>query len=334
MAFRRRSHRTASSAHPVVQVGDTAGVPDVLAEGLVELGVPTVGFKPPPRSPRAGTARKALDAPLRLLDARSGLRKLSPSLVHVHYATAALWYLDRHPLVVHCHGTDVRGITGGRRRLLDLVFSRADLVVVATPDLLRDVPEGARYLPNPVDTDLVSPGAGDSGDPEGDVLVFSALSDIKGADQLLATVRELRERRPSLRITAIEMGDRVAEVAAAGATVVPRRPQAELPQLIGSHRVVLGQQHLRALGTAELQAMSCGRPVVGVADAGLYGGELPIAVGAGAGANADAVLRLLEDPAAAAQLGSAARSWVVRHHRSEAVVERLAGWYRQLWAEP
>lgn len=321
-----------SVEHPVVHVGDTAGVPDLLRRGLEELGVPTVGFTPPAHGAHAGTTRKVLAAPRRFLDARRGIAKLSPALVHVHYATSGLWYLDRHPLVIHCHGTDVRAITGIRRRALNLVFSRADLVLVATPDLLAHVPPGSRYLPNPVDTDLFAPnpeGRGESAEG-GDVLVFSAISEVKGADTLIGVVGELLHRRPDLRVTVIDRGDRVEEIVRAGATRVEPRAQSDLPALLGAHRVVLGQQHLRALGTAELQAMSCGRPVVGVADPALYDRALPIARAIGVRDAADAALGLLDDAPRAEALGSEARDWALANHSMGAVARRLAGWYEEL----
>ncbi|MEZ5239758.1 MAG: glycosyltransferase family 4 protein [Microthrixaceae bacterium] len=324
-----------SRRHPVVQVGDTAGVPELLAGASKALGVPTETFAPPPRKARAGTLRKAMTAPGRLLDARRALAGFSPSVLHVHYATAALWYLDRHPLVVHCHGTDVRGVRGARRVLVDLVCARADLVLVATPDLLGEVRPGARYLPNPVDTGLFAPvqDADTSPGELGDVLVFAALSEVKGADGLIGAIGELKRRRDGLRITVIDHGPRVADAVEAGARVVRRRAQRELPELIGGHRVVIGQQFLVALGTAELQAMACARPVVGVVDTSLYDGcgePPPVLTARGPAATAEAVLGLLDDPAEAVDLGARARDWVSTYHAVPVVAEQLVEHYLQL----
>jgi glycosyltransferase involved in cell wall biosynthesis len=319
-----------SAEHPVVHVGDTAGVPALLMEGLGRLGVPVVGFSPEVPNPHAHGLRKLLDARTRFAHARRGLRGLSPSVLHVHYATAALWYLDRHPLVVHCHGSDVRDVGGARRQILRAIFSRADLLLYSTPDLAPHVPPAARYLPNPVDTDRFRPDPPGEPVARGDVLVFSAVSEVKGADRLISIVGALARARPDLRITAVDLGDRVGELAAAGADVIARQPQEALPALLCAHSVVIGQQHLRALGTAELQAMACGRPVVVVADPDLYPDPPPVLAPSGTEDAAAEVLRLIADPVGAEKVGTAARAWVERHHAVDSVARTLAAWYEEL----
>ena len=67
-----------------------------------------------------------------------------------HYATAAENFATvRTPLVVHCHGTDVRNARGIRRQVLRRVFGKSALVLAATPDPREFVAE-ALYLPNPI----------------------------------------------------------------------------------------------------------------------------------------------------------------------------------------
>jgi hypothetical protein len=53
--------------------------------------------------------------------------------------------------VLHYHGTEIRGNWAKRRHLYRL----ADQVLVSTPDLLEGAPYHVKYLPNPIDYDLI-----------------------------------------------------------------------------------------------------------------------------------------------------------------------------------
>lgn len=314
-------------AGPVLQVGETAGIPDLLCRGLNDLGLPAEHVKPPVPAPFASDLRKALTVPRRMLSARRLVKAVDPTILHVHYATSAVWYLDHSPLVVHCHGTDVRGATGLRRRVLEAIFARSSLVIYATPDLARWVPPKAVYLPNPVDTERFAPEPSVAR-PEDDVLIFAAATEIKGIDRQVEIVRALRSRRPRVGITAVDMGEQAGRLEEFGVRLIPPVDQARLPQLILSHRVVLGQQRLPALGTAELQAMSCARPVVGAVDPDLYSDPPPAWGGADAGEAADEVLELLDDDEERTRRGAAARAWVERVHGIEPVCRRLVSLYQ------
>ncbi len=56
-------------------------------------------------------------------------------------------------LVIHYHGSEIRNKWSARREY----WSKADIIMVSTPDLLRDAPRNAFYIPNPVDTELFRP---------------------------------------------------------------------------------------------------------------------------------------------------------------------------------
>ncbi len=92
-------------------------------------------------------------------------------IIHGHYA------LNRHtidayraamkhniPFVLHCHGSDLRLLTGTGRRQLPLHFRmisqhmrrRSARILLSTPDLLEFEPSG-QYIPNPVDLDRFKP---------------------------------------------------------------------------------------------------------------------------------------------------------------------------------
>jgi hypothetical protein len=76
------------------------------------------------------------------------LREAECDLLHAHYCVspARASYLSGKPYVVHCHGSDVRNGVGWSKRLC---LERARKVLVATPDLLKVLPN-AIYMPTPV----------------------------------------------------------------------------------------------------------------------------------------------------------------------------------------
>lgn len=80
-------------------------------------------------------------------------------VVHLHERDRFILKIRKHcpekPLVMHYHGTDIRGRWNGRRRF----WGRTDAVLVSTANLLEDAPLGTIYLPNPIDTDMFHPSS-------------------------------------------------------------------------------------------------------------------------------------------------------------------------------
>lgn len=119
------------------------------------------------------------------------------------------------------------------------------------------------------------------------------------------------------------------------------RPAAELPFLLQAADIVVVPQRpdpraSRQLPSKLLDAMAVGKPVVATAV-----GDLPLILGGGRGvivaaddvrAFADALDRLLDDPAEGARMGARAREWceqnasyrVVRRHLAGAITEAIA----------
>jgi glycosyltransferase involved in cell wall biosynthesis len=92
-------------------------------------------------------------------------------IVHGHYAlnrsTLKAFRLARKyriPFILHCHGSDLRTLTGtGRaglpfhyRRISEHVRKYSSRILLSTPDLLEFEPRG-EYIPNPVDLDRFRP---------------------------------------------------------------------------------------------------------------------------------------------------------------------------------
>jgi glycosyltransferase involved in cell wall biosynthesis len=311
----------------VAHVGAVAGVGERLVEGLVAAGHDAVFVDlVEPGAEQLSAIRKALALPRRarqMLAARRRLRSGGFDVVHVHYATRAIWFLGVAPVVVmHAHGSDVRDQPGPRRPPLRWLARRVSMVLVSTPDLLAHI-DGV-YLPNPVEVDRPS-----APPDTPSVFVFSAFLEVKGAPRLVEAIRLLRQRRPDVPVRAIRQGPYAGEAAVAGAELIDPVPAGEIPSLIAAHQVVVGQQLLGVLGVSELQAMALARPVAVDLHLGdTYVDPPPVLDTRSAVEIADAVERLLDDADLRSDLGRRGRNWVATHHATPIVVDRLVALYR------
>lgn len=325
----------------VVQVGDIAGVATQLTAALeahtdwrsVPVGVAELR--------RHGRVARMLDWPARALSTRRAVReataRVRPDVVHLHWARYAPFLdLGGVPLVVHVHGSDVRGqratLAG---RLVDRALRRAAAVVVSTPDLLSETPPGAMWLPNPVDVErfaITNPPVprqlreSDASDRPV-VLMFARLVDVKGADRLLAAAEEIRRRRPDIRAVGFAGGPYETQARAAGLELVAAVDRDDVPGLLRSVDVVIGQQRLGALGLSELEAMAAGRPVIVSLRRDLYPEAVPVENPVEPVDIAAAAIALIDDPQRRAALGAQGRDWVVAHHAPAAVAGALAEVY-------
>lgn len=317
---------------PVIHLGEVAGVAQTLVGGLVAEGFPAE-FRPLPQpTPGAPLVVKALSSAPRVSAAVRLRRELArrDAIAHVHFATAATLFVGRHPLVVHCHGSDVRNPDRVRAVALSQVYRAADLIIAATPDLVEHLPAGSRYLPNPVDTDMFRSAVGLEDAPF-DVLVFAQLTDIKGAPELLDIVRLIQRIDPAIRISAIDHGPYADAFRQLGVRMVDFMAPKELPGFINQHRLVLGQRVLGVPGTSELQAMACGRPVVMPIDPDLDPDlRPPVVDGADPTKVAEQVVSVLNTPTELSHMGEHLRSWTVANHDTRSVSRRLIGWYGEL----
>jgi glycosyltransferase involved in cell wall biosynthesis len=256
-----------------------------------------------------------------------------PDVAHLHWARYLPFLATGTvPVIVHVHGSDVRGrnrtLTG---RLVTRSMRRAAAVLVATPDLLDHTVPGARYLPNPVDVDEFGPRTEPGGPAAGPtILLYSRLSTVKGAAQSIEIARRLRAASPDLTVLAIGGGEHDVEAAAAGVRLLPRMSRAEVAALLRRVDVVVGQQHLQMLGLSELEAMAAERPVVMPLRAGDYAESPPVEAVDDPGAAAEACVALLNDPSRRRDIGRRARDYVERHHAPAVVASQLAGIYAEV----
>ncbi|OYT56918.1 MAG: hypothetical protein B6U76_02415 [Desulfurococcales archaeon ex4484_217_2] len=78
-------------------------------------------------------------------------------IIHVHSLDRIVLVIKKvykkKPVILHYHGSDIRGLWDKKKRY----WSKADKIIVATEDLLKDAPPNATFLPNPVDTEIFKP---------------------------------------------------------------------------------------------------------------------------------------------------------------------------------
>lgn len=314
----------------IAQINDIASVASELTRGLQARGHDVTLMQPPLRGARLHPLVKPLVGPARAMEWVDLLRKIHAGkyeLAHIHYAYLGnVGALGGVPYILHCHGTDLRESTAFTRPLIRNALRHARHVFYSTPDLARylhDLRPDAEFLPNPIDTrafDIEKPPS-----EAHDVFICCGLTEVKGVERIYNACRRLAVRRPDVRFTAIGEGPVAREFEALGnVTLLPRQPRSRFPGIINAHAVVLGQARLGAIGMAELEAMSCGRPVVTWFNQPHVYAEEPPCIRAVDGYDlAQAVIQLVDDPSLRDSLGVAARAWIQRYHGLDEVVARV-----------
>ena len=314
----------------IAEINDIASVASELAEGLRARGHEVTFIQPRLLGARLHWAIKGLVGPVRALEwfqlARR-LRRGNYDLAHIHYAYMGIvGVLGRFPYILHCHGGDIRDPTLFTGWIKEKALRQAARVFYATPDLgpavLARRPD-AEFMPNPIDTVAFAPLSPAAASPE--VYIACSLDDIKGASEILAACRSLAKVRPDIRFTAIAGAPYTSRFAALpNVRVIRHRPRAALPAQICRHGVVVGQVFLGAVGMAELEAMSCGRPVITHFEYGhAYPEPPPFIQARTAGDIAREIARLVDDPELRRDLGEKGRAWIERHHALDRIAARV-----------
>lgn len=330
----------------VAHVNDIAYVGSTLVQALRSIGVEADLIEAP--HPGAGWAYpwKVATLPFRLgglLLSGVELRGGRYDLIHVHYARLGmLGPLSGRPYVIHCHGSDIRGVRPGSAWGHEMrpFLAGAAKVFFATPDLAPWVcafrPD-ATFLPNPI---VVSEEEAwtDHAGKRRDLLVGVRLDATKGVAKIEQVLRALIRRRPQTSTTIIAQGPGVSFIhAAAGrdAQVCDPVAHAAMPRLFAAHRVAIGQMRVGAIGNYELEALAANVPVAAsfrFPDA--YPTPPPVLDGNDSQAIAGAIADLLDDERAREARAESGRSWVRQYHCPSAIAARLAADYAALGRRP
>jgi phosphatidylinositol alpha-1,6-mannosyltransferase len=225
-----------------------------------------------------------------------------------------------------------------RDRCLTLL---SELEIDAPPDLVRVVPLGADHQAFRPGVDTRDVRARYGLDHGRWLLSVARLTRHKGIDTTLQALARLRDRYPALHYAVVGTGEeREALAAEARELGVADRvrfltgvPDRDLPALYNSAELYLGvsrlmEQRVEGFGISLAEASACGIPVVagrsGGIPAAVRDGETGVLVDAeNADAVAEAVGRLLDDPALRARLGAAGRRAVESHYNWDRVTADL-----------
>ncbi|WP_146068833.1 glycosyltransferase family 4 protein [Arthrobacter sp. ZGTC131] len=253
---------------------------------------------------------------------------------HVNMGGRAKWARGSfaRPYTLTLHGTDIRENywQDQHHAVMKEDVDGAGHVWYTTPDL-REKAEQARpdaeYLPAPVDMAEL-PGWNPAPKPR--VFFPSRWDASKGGDALLQTAAEVVSAVGSggeVDVVGLNWGDRAAEAARLGITLLPRMPKNEFLRELSTAHVAVGQI-TGVLGLSELQAMAIGVPTVFADHIEGYPADLAV-VDVQRSEVGQAVRDALADPrATSARLGGPA--YVRNNHGAAALLPRLEAGYAKV----
>lgn len=199
-----------------------------------------------------------------------------------------------------------------KAELRDAAWRLADHVLVATPDLLESVP-GAELVTQAIDLDEW-PELPPRGAPSGNFVVLHAPSDpvIKGTVYVQRAVAALQALGYPIELRLLQ-----------------RRPHAEIRKAFAEADIVVDQILLGWYGNFAIEAMACGRPVVGFIrdDLPAAAGYTPPILSATPSSIQRVLAELIESAPVRRSLAEAGREYVGRIHAPERIARRLLECY-------
>ncbi|MEE9507461.1 MAG: glycosyltransferase family 4 protein [Thermoplasmata archaeon] len=237
------------------------------------------------------------------------------------------------PVILHYHGSVSSRVRGLRHTLRSYFLRRnCPTVLCSTPNILdniRNLPQRKRYLPNPVDTSVFKPGICPE-ENSNTVLCWVKLERVKGIDVFFETARLLPQFEfhiPNVSLTGEQrhyIDRKVPNV-----SLIPAVPHTEVAELIRGYPIVLGQLGLGVLGVSELEAMSCGKPLIGFWNREYdvhYDDPCPIP----SSIDPREISLMIQDHIGDSSLGMRCRKWVEKYHSIDVVAKQLADVYREV----
>ena len=315
----------------ILQIGDVAEVGKTLEPMLSNhfkweistLEVPSLFSS---RSTNSNNIEKLFRGGSLAFRAKKVLNRCSVDFVHLHWARYAPFVLTgKVPLLVHAHGSDLRGRTKGMEASLVLnALSKAEKVLVSTPDLLEFAPGNSQLFPNPVDCSFWSAKKRVKDAPENRVVfVHSRLKVNKGTKRILDIIYALRSMEPSTTVRILAEGKLAHEARLLGAEVASFGSKDFVRKMVNSSDVVIGQQELKVFGLSELEALACEKPVIMPINQSLYNDTMPILNALGIKETVDLCFSLLEDDIRREKIGKLGREYVINHHSTPIVSQLL-----------
>jgi glycosyltransferase involved in cell wall biosynthesis len=233
----------------------------------------------------------------RLLKRLRQLHRLKPiDVIHAHAALPcghAAMLLSRRlkiPFVVTVHGRDVfnschlGGTPADWRRQVSVEVYRAAQNVVCISHKVQEILKAgmpaevcSSIVHNAVDPDLFSPNQSDPGGSDREILSVGMLLESKGHELVLRALAQLRPSFPRVRCRIVGEGPDQARLEALVRDLdmegqiqfIARQSRAEVAEAMRRCSVFALASRDEGLGCVYLEAMSCGKPVIGCRGQGI-----------------------------------------------------------------
>lgn len=276
-------------------------------------------------------------------------RRLVPDVIHAHWWLPSGLFASHVgvPLVITCHGSDVRLLGRGKvvRGIARPVFRSAARITTASHFLAGDIRNWLPGLqtpvmvtPMPVDTRSFLVGGAFPKVKPPRLLYAGNLVPSKGVDVLLHAVAELEHRGIAWQLRVLGEGPARSDLEglagqlgiASKVTWASFVPQAQMAQEYGNSTVTVlpSRGQAEGLGLTLVEALLAGSAVVGTAAGGIpeviqHERTGLIARDGDAGSLAGQLERLLTDDGLRRRLTETGRDQVLRNYAPEAAIDRF-----------
>lgn len=238
--------------------------------------------------------------------------------------------------ITHAHGS----ITAGSKKIVKRLKSafvrcNSDILLYSTPNILKNIERFNQekiYLPNPIDTKIFKPLNEDIYDNR--ILCWVKIEKVKGIEVIWETARSL----PQYYFNIIEYSDygeqnRYISTIPKNVNLIPKKSHEKIPELINRYPIVLGQFKLGILSVSELEAMSCGKPVIAYWNREydtLYSEPCSVLSCKSSTDVVKTIQILVNGEVDAQNLGVKSREWVQEHHALSVVTDKLIDIYKRI----
>lgn len=325
------------------------------ATGLVargyEITVVSVGGAPIPGIETIVYPRGSKGAYLKYsLRATNDVRAHKPDIVHCHYASGfGLWtqLIGHRPTIVSVWGSDVIGVSGIEKWLVQRTLNRADWVC-ATGEFLKQaalaVTPGIASKTSVIPFGITPP-AETKPLPLGPVKVcfLKEHRPIYGPDTLVEAFAKARTRVPDLRLSLAGSGPMEAalkalleELGISNAVDFPGYlTREQVVDYLSNHHILAMPSRMESFGVAALEAAACARPVIASNVGGIpevvCDGKTGILVKPGdIDALASAIVKLASDRELMLRMGNAGRNFVIEKYQWEKSLDLMCDLYERL----